>query len=121
MATSTTSQTQRLSRTHSVALHKFPALEKEKAIRKLTAEGFSIVNVPAASSREKVIVVSYDGSFKHASTSNRPVVNSNWLDSPDTNAREQLTKYTFALKGIKFLVFGKVTEKKQSQAEMDLW
>ena len=65
----------RLSRTHSVALHKFPPLEQEKAVRKLTAEGFTIINVPAASSREKVIVVSHDGTFKYGSSACRTVVN----------------------------------------------
>ena len=53
-----------LSKNYSVALHKFPPAEKEKAQQKLAQQGFQIVNVPNASNREKVIVVSYDGSFK---------------------------------------------------------
>ena len=102
-------------------MHKFPPLEKEKAVRKLNADGFNVINVPAANSPDKVVIVSYDGTFKHPSTSTRAVVNINWVNYSDTNAADKLAQFTFALKDLNFLVFGKATDKMQSGAEMALW
>lgn len=77
--------------------------------------------MPAASSRENVVVVSHDGTFKYGSSATRAVVNKNWVNSSDTNSLVNLTKFTFALKGLSFFVFGKVADKAQSEAEMALW
>ena len=82
-------------------LYKFPPLDREKAQRKLTHDGFTILtNMPAGGNKDGIIVVSHDGLYKHPSTSRNPVVNPLWVEIADTNSVENLSKYTFALKGL---------------------
>ena len=111
----------RLSRTHSVALQKFPPLEQENAKRKLGQEGFKFVNVPSANNPEKIIVVSFDGSFKHGQTATRFVVNPLWVNEVDTNSAKNLSKYTFGLAGLNFMAFGSAAVEGRIEAEMALW
>ena len=112
----------RLCRSHSIVLHKFPPLNREKAQLKLVKDGFKVLNsMPNASCKDKIIVVSHDGSFKHASTSSRPVVNPLWIEIVDTNSPSNLSKYTFALKGLSFMVYGKASFNGKIEAEIELW
>lgn len=65
-------------------------------------------------------MVSYDGSYQ-ATKDTYKVVNQRWLEASDANEYTSLAKYTFALKGFNFVVFGKATLRGQTEAEMTLW
>lgn len=116
----------RLCRQYSVALHKFPPQPRDKAKARLTEHGFNLINLPTGLTQQgreapqKVIVVSYDGSYRALKDSYK-VVNQKWIEAADANEFASLAKYTFALKGYSFVVFGKATVRGQTEAEMTLW
>lgn len=116
-------QAARLCKSHSVVLLKFPPIERDKAQKKLASDGYTVLtNLPSASNQTPLIVVSYDGQYKAASTnSRRHVVNPQWVYQADTNAVSELTNYSFALKDLTFHVFGKASFNGKVEAEIEFW
>ena len=49
------------------------------------------------------------------------MVNPLWVEQADTNSDSDLANYTFALKGLTFIVFGKASLNGKVEAEIDLW
>ena len=43
------------------------------------------------------------------------------MEIADTNQAESLAKYTFALKGLTFMVFGKAARNGKVEAEIEFW